>query len=196
MIKGSGVFLNRAMFNLTQQYQHWITAGRLRRTNPSPLSPTTSPSVSARRRLSLALSAVILWLFICLQDEPTAASASGMLQQMTDGVNFIRHNELYRTFIGLTCFNSIFGMSYVMLMPVFARDILDVGCRGFGFLQRAAGGGALVGMLTAAVVSHPGRQSLQTAVGATLFGIFLMLFALSPAYTLSVALVFALGLTS
>lgn len=43
----------------------------------------------------------MLWLFIRLQDEPTAASASGMLQQMTDGVNFIRHNELYRTFIGL-----------------------------------------------------------------------------------------------
>lgn len=87
-------------------------------------------------------------------------------------------------------------MSYVTLMPVFARDILDVGCRGFGFLQRAAGGGALVGTLTAAVVSHNGRQALQTAVGAALFGVFLMLFALSPAYALSVALVFTLGLTS
>jgi MFS family permease len=83
-----------------------------------------------------------------------------------------------------------------MLMPVFARDILHVGARGFGFLQSAAGGGALVGTLLAAVFSHTGRQVLQTTVGATLFGIFLILFAISPTYTLSIALVFALGLTS
>jgi len=143
-----------------------------------------------------SLSAVILWLFIRLQHEPTAARSGGMLQQMRDGVNFIRDNELYLTFIGLTFFNSVFGMSYVTLMPVFARDILHVGSRGFGFLQSAGGAGALVGTLLAAVLSHSGRQVLQTAVGATCFGVFLMLFALSPAYILSISLVFALGLTS
>lgn len=143
-----------------------------------------------------SLSAVTLWLFIRLQHQPTAASRGGMLQQMKDGVNFIRHNELYLTFIGLTFFNSIFGMSYVILMPIFARDILHVGSRGFGFLQSAAGAGALVGALMAAVFSHTGRQVLQTALGATLFGIFLMLFALSPIYSLSLSLVFALGMTS
>jgi hypothetical protein len=62
-------------------------------------------------------------------------------------------------------------------------------------LQCAAGGGSLVGRLTAAVVSHTRRQALQIAVGTTLFGIFRMLFALSPAYALSVAPVFTLGLT-
>ncbi len=143
-----------------------------------------------------SFSAVVLWLFIRLQHQPTAASSGGMLQQMKDGVNFIRHNELYFTFIGLTFFNSVFGMSYVMLMPVFARDILHVGARGFGFLQSAAGGGALIGTLTAALFSHSGRQVLQTTIGASLFGIFLMLFAISPTYTLSIGLVFALGLTS
>jgi len=143
-----------------------------------------------------SLSAVLLWVFIRLQHQSIAAGPGGMLQQMKDGVNFIRHNELYITFIGLTFFNSIFGMSYVLLMPVFARDILQVGSRGFGFLQSAAGAGALVGTLAAALFSHSGRQVLQTAIGATLFGIILMLFALSPIYTLSMALVFALGLTS
>jgi MFS family permease len=143
-----------------------------------------------------SFSAVVLWLFIRLQHQPSAVSSGGMLQQMKDGVNFIRHNELYFTFIGLTFFNSVFGMSYVTLMPVFARDILHAGSRGFGFLQSAAGGGALIGTLTAALFSHSGRQVLQTTIGATLFGIFLMLFAISPTYTLSIGLVFALGLTS
>ena len=143
-----------------------------------------------------SLSATVLWVFIQLQHQPITKSSSGLLQQMKDGVNFIRDNELYLTFIGLTFFNSVFGMSYVTLMPVFARDILHVGSRGFGFLQSAAGGGALVGTLLAAVLSHTGRQVRQTTIGATFFGLFLMLFALSPAYTLSIALVFALGLSS
>jgi MFS family permease len=143
-----------------------------------------------------SLGAVVLWLFIRLQHQPTSMSSAGMLQQMKDGLNFIRHNELYLTFIGLTFFNSIFGMSYITLMPLFARDIRDVGSRGFGFLQSAGGAGALVGTLFAAVLSHTGRQVMQTAIGATFFGIFLMLFALSPSYILSLGLVFALGLSS
>lgn len=143
-----------------------------------------------------SLGAVILWLFIRLGAQRPAVHQGGLLQQMKDGVNFIRDNELYYTFIGLTFFNSVFGMSYVTLMPIFARDILQVGARGFGFLQSAAGAGALAGTLFAALFSHSGRQVFQTTVGATLFGIALILFALSPAYSLSLCLVFALGLTS
>ena len=143
-----------------------------------------------------SLSAVVLWVFIRLEHRHVAAGSSGLLQQMKDGLNFIRTHELYYTFIGLTFFNSVFGMSYVTLMPVFARDILQVGSRGFGLLQSAGGAGALAGTVLAALFSHSGRQVFQTTVGATLFGIFLILFAISPDYALSSALVFALGLTS
>ncbi len=143
-----------------------------------------------------SLSAVVLWIFIRLEHHHVSAVGSGLLQQMKDGLNFIRTHELYYTFIGLTFFNSVFGMSYVTLMPVFARDILQVGSRGFGLLQSAGGAGALAGTLLAALLSHSGRQVFQTSVGATLFGIFLILFAVSPDYALSAALVFALGLTS
>ena len=143
-----------------------------------------------------ALSAAFLWFFIRLARQPAVAHAGGLLQHMKDGVSFIRDNEIYYTFIGMTFFNSVFGMSYVTLMPIFAREILDAGARGFGFLQSAAGAGALAGTLAAALFSHTGRRVLHTAVGATFFGVILIGFALSSSFSLSLLLVFGLGMTS
>lgn len=139
---------------------------------------------------------VLLWLLIRLARHTAPAPSGGLLQHMRDGLSFIRQNEIYYTFIGLTFFNSVFGMSHVTLMPIFARDLLHVGSRGFGFLQSSAGAGALAGTFLAAYLSHSGRRVLQTAIGATLFGTILILFAFSSSYPLSLALVFGLGMTS
>jgi len=117
-----------------------------------------------------SISAVGLWLPIRIEQRATAPAAAGLVQHMIDGLRFIRTNEIYHTFIGMTFFNSVFGMSYLILMPVFARTILDVGSQGFGFLQSA--GGALT------------------------FGILVIFFALSKSYPFSLALAFFLGLSS
>ena len=65
-----------------------------------------------------ALSAALLWFFIRIARQPAVAHPGGLLQHMKDGVSFIRDNEIYYTFIGMTFFNSVFGMSYVTLMPI------------------------------------------------------------------------------
>ncbi len=141
-------------------------------------------------------SAVVLWLAIRTVQPALAASDGGLLKNMMEGVNFIRKNQLFYTLMGMTFFNSIFGMSYLILMPVFARDILQVGSQGFGFLQTAGGAGALIGTLSVATFSDTRRLPLQAARGATLFGFLLLLFAFSHFYLLSLALAFVLGMVS
>jgi len=143
-----------------------------------------------------SLSAVCLWLGIRFEHQPTAVSSGGLLQHMMDGLNFIRKNELYYTFIGMTFFNSIFGMSYLILMPVFARDVLNVGSQGFGFLQSAGGLGALLGVFAVAYFSHSGGKGRQVIGGAIIFGLLLIIFALSKSYPLSLILACALGIAS
>ena len=140
-------------------------------------------------------TAVSLWLAIRADQPALAAGAGGLRKNMLDGVHFIRKNELFYTFMGMTFFNSVFGMSYLILMPVFARDVLNVGSQGFGFLQTAGGAGALIGTLAVAYLSDARRLPLQAARGATLFGVLLLLFAYSRAFPLSLALAFALGIT-
>lgn len=143
-----------------------------------------------------SLSAVLLWLGIRLAPSTTAPSSGGVMHHMKEGVNFIRTNEIYYTFIGMTFFNSVFGMSYLILMPVFARSVLNVGSQGFGFLQSAGGAGALIGVLAVAWFSHARGQSRLAIFGAIAFGIFLISFALSNSYQLSLILAVALGVAS
>jgi len=143
-----------------------------------------------------SLIAVFLWLGIRLAAPSMAPSTGGVMQHMVEGLNFIRHNEIYFIFIAIIFFNSAFGMSYLILMPVFARNVLDVGSQGFGFLQSVGGAGALIGVLAVAWFSHSRGKGLQSLFGAIAFGILLMSFALSKSYPLSLILAFALGVTS
>ena len=143
-----------------------------------------------------SLSAVCLWLGIRLAPATTAARSSGIMQHMAEGLNFIRTNQIYYAFIGMIFFNSVFGMSYLILMPVFARSVLNVGSQGFGFLQSAGGAGALIGVLAVAWFSHSRGKGRQAIVGATLFGALLIAFALSNSYPFSLALAVALGIAS
>jgi MFS family permease len=140
--------------------------------------------------------AVFLWLGIRLEETSTAPAGGGVMQHMAEGLNFIRHNQIYSVFISIIFFNSLFGMSYLILMPVFARNVLDVGSQGFGFLQSAGGAGALIGVLAVAWFSHSRGKGLQSLAGAIAFGILLMLFAASKSYPFSLILALALGIAS
>jgi MFS family permease len=81
-------------------------------------------------------------------------------------------------------------------MPVFARDVLNVGSQGFGFLQSAGGLGALLGVFAVAYFSHSGGKGRQVIGGAIIFGLLLIIFALSKSYSLSLILACALGIAS
>lgn len=143
-----------------------------------------------------SLLAVLLWLGIRLGVPSTAPAAGGVMQHMAEGLNFIRHNEIYFIFIAIIFFNSAFGMSYLILMPVFARTVLHVGSQGFGFLQSVGGAGALIGVLAVAWFSDSRSKGLQALLGAIAFGALLCAFALSRSYALSLSLAFALGVAS
>jgi MFS family permease len=141
-------------------------------------------------------TAIFLWFGIRLDSQRITASAGGLLQNMLEGLHFIRKNEIYYTFIGMTFFNSVFGMSYVILMPVFARDILSVGSEGFGFLQSAGGAGALCGVLLVAYFGQARGKGKQAISGALAFGALLIVFAYSNSYALSLAMACLLGVAS
>lgn len=117
-------------------------------------------------------------------------------RNLAEGVTFIVKNPLFSSLIGMTFINSAFGMSYMILLPVFARDVLDVGSQGFGLLMGVAGVGSLVGSTTVAFLGdyrHKGRLLLA---GATAFGAMLMLFAFSQSFLLSLAILFVAGVAN
>jgi MFS family permease len=104
-----------------------------------------------------------------------------------EGVAYAWRSEALRTVLGLLAASGVFGLSYVVLMPVFARDVLHVAARGYGMLLTASGIGATIGALRMASsrLQRPGTVILGTFAA---FVLLLAAFAASPAYGLSLIL--------
>jgi MFS family permease len=81
------------------------------------------------------------------------------------------------------------------LLPIYAKDILDVGPTGLGWLRAAPAVGALV---TAMVVAH--RPPMENAgramlVSVVIFGLATIVFGFSTSFPLSLAMMFIMGVT-
>jgi predicted MFS family arabinose efflux permease len=110
-----------------------------------------------------------------------------VLDSIREGFEYIRHDRLRVTVLGMFLVNSLFGMAYATLMPVVARDVLRAGPEGFGLIMGASGFGSLVGAMTVATLPGLRRKGLAALVCSVLFG--LALIAFSQADTLNLALI-------
>jgi MFS family permease len=87
---------------------------------------------------------------------------------------------------------SIFGFSYAVLMPVFARDIIKAGPSGLGFLMSAIGAGAIIAGL--GLASRKGEEKLKyMQAGVFVFFISVFTFSFSHILPLSLLLLVATG---
>ena len=119
-------------------------------------------------------------------------SMGNPFEDILEGLNFIKTNSIFSFLIGMTFFNSFFGMAYVMMMPVFAVDILEVGAKGQGLLLGVGGAGALLNTLYIGARGSVPNRGLAIIGGAVLFGLAVAAFALTAEYVGSLAL--AMGL--
>jgi MFS family permease len=119
------------------------------------------------------------------------------LRDISEGLGFIKVNSIFSFLIGMTFFNSFFGMAYVLLMPIFAVDVLEVGAKGQGLLLGMSGAGALVNTLYMGARGSVPNRGLAIIGGAVLFGLAVAAFALTAEYvgslTLAMALMFFVG---
>ncbi|HET7275410.1 MAG TPA: MFS transporter [Longimicrobiaceae bacterium] len=116
-------------------------------------------------------------------------------ENLREGFGFIRDDRAIRTLIGLIAGISIFGYPYVMLMPVFARDVLGAGAVGLGWLLAASGAGSLTGALALAALPKRVRRGPLLLASSLGFTVFLGGFALSRSFPLSLALLAGAGFT-
>ena len=128
------------------------------------------------------------------------AEGASFFHDMAQGINFVRTNTIFAFLISMTFFNSIFGMSYIFILPVFARDIFEVGTSGLGVLHGASGFGAVLGTLITASLGNFQRKGWLILGGAVLFGTFLILFAVTGSlfkfFPLSLVFIFCAGMST
>ncbi len=148
--------------------------------------------------LGLFVMAVVM-LFLRVPPIPQGAPANPA-RAMWEGMTFIGKNGIFAFLIGMTFFNSFFGMSYVLLMPVFAVDVLDVGARGQGFLLGAGGVGSLATTVWLGARGGFQHRGLAIVGGAITFGLGVIAFGITSHflgwYALALALMLMVGISN
>jgi hypothetical protein len=121
-----------------------------------------------------------------------AGAGSPDLASVLGGVRLVRRTPVLLGAISLDLFAVLFGGA-VALLPVFARDVLEVGPAGLGVLRAAPAVGALCAAFVLAhrpVRRRAGRM-LLTVVGA--YGVTMVVFGLSETMWISLAALAAGG---
>jgi MFS family permease len=121
------------------------------------------------------------------------AARTSMATAIVDGARYVWRNSLFRIVLVMAFANSLFGMGYNLMLPVFAADEFDVGARGLGLLFTAGGIGGILSLLTlASLIRRYGTGRLILA-GMLGFDISLIVFAFSPSYPAALASIFVVG---
>jgi MFS family permease len=122
-----------------------------------------------------------------------AAGAKSVTRDMFEGITLAWKAPIFLALFTLLGIVTFCTKPYTQFMPVFARDILDVGAPGLGFLLMAPGAGAIVGGLTLASVRRfPKAHHLLFFLGAG-FGSAIIFFAGSRYFPLSLLFLFIAG---
>ncbi len=124
---------------------------------------------------------------------PPEAKEKRKLSDVFAGFSFIRRTPVFLAAITLDMFGVLLGGA-VVLLPIFAKDILHVGPEGLGWLRASPSLGSLLMFLAVTrlpPMKRPGRMLLFVVVG---FGLATIGFGLSTSFVLSMACLFLTGI--
>lgn len=137
----------------------------------------------------------VIWSLLLMDSRGRAAPAgrSDMARQLKEGFDYTFGFAPIRYILMLVSAISLMGASYVVLMPVFARDVLKGGPGTLGFLMASAGVGAI-----AATVYLASRKSVvgmgrMIPIFGSVFAAGLIAFSFSRAEWLSFVLLMVSG---
>lgn len=108
------------------------------------------------------------------------------------GLDFIWNTKALLGAMSLDLMATLFG-GVAALLPIFARDILEIGPSGFGLLRSAPAFGGLI--VAAILARHPIRRTagLVMFAGMSLYGAAIIAFGLSQSVVLSFMLLVMIG---
>ncbi len=121
------------------------------------------------------------------------AAVAGYLQSLRDAAAYAWKHHQIRELLALIACVAFFGSSYIVLMPVFARDVYGGGSETLGFLVGCAGFGAVMGTAYLASRGSIERLSRRLMFTSMLAGFALLAVGLSPWLWLTFALMVLLG---
>ena len=143
-----------------------------------------------------AFSLLALWLLMGISkpaQRSTPITQVSQGNQVWQGLAYVRQNPSILGAFLITIIMNFLIFPYDVLLPVFARDVLNQGAFELGLLGAAAGAGALLGLLVVSQVRRYLSHGWIFALGSSLQALALLSFANSELFYLSLLLLFLSG---
>jgi predicted MFS family arabinose efflux permease len=123
---------------------------------------------------------------------PTSRSAA---QGLVAGFRYALTQVSVRTLLILIAGVALLGHSHHHLMALFARDVLDVGPTGLGWMLTAPAAGTIVAGLTLGTIGNLSQKGRWLLRLLAVYGVVLLAFAAADHLGLALAMLFVVGAT-
>jgi MFS family permease len=140
------------------------------------------------------IAVIISLLIMQLRPQVARRKATSTFVELKEGWDYVSSFLPIRTILLLFAVISLMGMPFVVLMPLFAAQVLHGGPHTLGFLMGSMGVGALVSALSLAARKSVRGLFRMIPVAAAVFGFGLVGFGLSHVFWLSMLMVFIAGM--
>ena len=119
-------------------------------------------------------------------------TVAGVAADLAEGLRYVRSTPMVLLAILVIGLVSTFGMNFSVVVPALARDVLDAGAAGYGFLMAAAG----LGSFSVAMAIAFGRRSRPALIGlgGAALGLAELVIAASGSYGVALVAMFFVGL--
>ncbi|OGI08015.1 MAG: hypothetical protein A3F80_05020 [Candidatus Melainabacteria bacterium RIFCSPLOWO2_12_FULL_35_11] len=138
----------------------------------------------------------IVFLFLVKVKEHEVSEFSSSLAHLKEGVLFAWNTSPIRHLLLVLGTYSLWGMSFITLMPIFSDQILHRGAKGLGILMGASGIGSVIGALFLASRQKILGIKKLIALCGILSSVCIFIFAFSKIYLLSILLLIMIGFCS
>ena len=139
------------------------------------------------------IAVVVSLLMMQVPASTIKRAASSMFDQLKEGWSYVTAFSPIRTILTLFALISLMGMPFIVLMPIFASQVLHGGPHTLGYLMGASGVGALISAISLALRKSVRGLTTMIQISAFLFGSGLILFGLSHHLVLSLLLMLVVG---
>jgi len=140
--------------------------------------------------------AILLVGFVKGVKTERVAQQLSVWRNIVEGIQIVRDNRVVLGLMVMAATCEMFGFSFPVLVPVFARDVLKVGAIGMGMINAFRSGGGLLACLAIASFGDF-KQKGRLLLGMFLmFGVGLILYANSPVYAFSLFFMGIVGVSA
>jgi MFS transporter, DHA1 family, staphyloferrin A biosynthesis exporter len=144
---------------------------------------------------SLAYLGVLVSIYwMTIPPTPAEARQSSAMANLKEGLVYVWSNPSVFALMATALVPRIFAVPYQTLMPVFQKDVLNVGPEGLGILLAAPGLGAmLAGLMLATLANRVRRQGVLMLVSLVSLGVVMSLFSQTNSFPLAILALVAVG---